>query len=257
MGSKRKGRAFGKINPIKNRDKFTMNTGRGCTVINYINANTIEVKFDDGLTKFLGYDTLRGGKFSHPLDRTIFNVGYIGIGQYTRINSQKVYEKWHNMLERVYSRAFHKTKKSSTYKGTMVCKQWHNFQNFAEWFYRQEYQEGWELDKDALSTNVSVYSAKTCVLVPRSINMALLSNTGVCLLNTVKHQRRKPYQSNISIKNVKKTIGYFYTENAAHLAYLAAKREYIDSLITEETMSVDLKNLLRYAINVKFSRENN
>lgn len=248
--SKRKGRKFGPLNPIKNGDVFTMRSGRTCKVINYIKANQIEVEFDDDYKVTLRYGTLRDGTFAHPLDRTVMKVGYLGFGQFSPKQDRVAYCKWRGVLERAYDNNFHKRKVGHTYIGTMVVKEWHNFQNFAEWFYQQEYQDGWEIDKDIGSAELSIYSPSTCTLVPKNLNMAFQSNVGVCYLKNC--QRQKKYQANISIKNVKKTIGYYKTENEAVAAYRLEKYYYITALLAEEVMSDKHRNRILEAINVKY-----
>ena len=248
--SKRKGRKFGSLNPIKNGDEFTMKSGRLCRVINYISANNIDVQFDDGYEVNLRYGTLRKGTFAHPSDRTVMKVGYLGIGQFTQKEHPLAYQKWIGVLERAYSSAFHKRKNSARYRGTMVAKEWHNFQNFANWFYQQEYRKGWEIDKDIKSTEISIYSTSTCLLVPKSLNMAFQNKTGVCYLKGSR--RQKKYQANISIRDVKKTIGYYRTEAEGNAAYMLEKYYYIVTLLSEEEMSDKLRDQILGATNVKF-----
>lgn len=252
--SKRKGRKFGSSNPIKNGDIFTMKSGRTCKVINYIKANAVEVEFDDGYIVTLRYGTLREGTFTHPLDRTIMKVGYLGIGEFTYKGHRLAYQKWIGVLERAYSNSFHKRKNSARYRGTMVAKEWQNFENYADWFYQQEYRKGWEIDKDIKSTQVSVYSPSTCLLVPKSLNMAFQNKTGVCHLKGSR--RQKKYQANISIRDVKKTIGYYRTEAEGNAAYMVEKYYYIVTLLAEEEMSDNLRNQILGATNVKFGRDN-
>jgi hypothetical protein len=248
--SKRKGKKFGPLNPIQNGDAFTMKSGRTCKVTNYIKANQIEVEFDDGYKVTLRYGTLRGGTFVHPMDRTVMKVGYIGIGKFSYKKDRVAYRKWRGVLERAYDNNFHKRKVGFGYRGTLAVKEWHNFQNFAEWFYQQEYRDGWEIDKDVRSGEISIYSPSTCILVPKNINMAFQNNTGVCYLENC--QRNKKYQANISIKNVKKTIGYYKTESEAISAYRLEKYCYIVTLLAEEIMSDKHRNRILEAINVKY-----
>ena len=75
------------------------------------------------------------------------------------------------MLNRCYDEKFHE--KYPTYIGCEVDKNWHNFQNFAEWYYNNYYEiEGGKmcLDKDILYKHNKVYSPKTCIFVPQTIN---------------------------------------------------------------------------------------
>jgi hypothetical protein len=255
--SKRKGRKFGSLNPIKLGDTFTMKSGRSCEVVEYISANKIKVLFQDCHFVWLRYGTLREGSYRHPLDRTVCRVGYIGLGEYSRKNSPIAYSKWRGALERVYDRKFHEKKSGSRYKGTLMHKDWHNFQNFANWFYSQEYTNGWELDKDLRSKDVAIYSADTCLLIPCSINMAILENRGYTRVYG-NNRKNKPFQINISINNTKVGVGYAKTEQEAHVRYLEAKRNYVTNLVDIEDMSGSLRLKLKELIKVKYdSRINN
>lgn len=249
--SKRKGRKFGTPNPIKVGDKFTMKSGRVCEVIEYLGANKIHVVFEDGHSLWLRYGTLREGSFVHPLDRTVQKVGYIGFGQYSQSKDKVAYMKWTGVLERVYDNKFHKKKNGGRYAGTLLDKDWHNFQNFTKWFYEQEYQKGWQIDKDLLSGEVTIYSANTCVLVPRNINMATIRNKGYTKLSGYG-RANKPFQVNISRYDVKITVGYAEDEATASLMYQQAKLDYLTCLINSADMSSRLKERLLEAVKVKY-----
>lgn len=72
---------------------------------------------------------------------TTFGVGYLGYGRYKSRDKSggedrtKVYRTWKGMLERCYSEKY--LSKKPTYKGCSVDEDWHNFQNFASWFYEK------------------------------------------------------------------------------------------------------------------------
>ena len=48
------------------------------------------------------------------------------------------YKYWCSMMERGYSYDF--KNKHKNYINVYVCEEWHNFQNFAEWFYKNYYE---------------------------------------------------------------------------------------------------------------------
>jgi len=89
----------------------------------------------------------------------------------TRIDSKKTKEcqLWENMSMRAVGR-LHPTQ--VTYRDIFICKEWLDFQNFAEWVVLQPNwdKKGWELDKDILSFGYKLYSPETCVFVPKSLN---------------------------------------------------------------------------------------
>jgi hypothetical protein len=102
-------------------------------------------------------------------------------GDYTRTykdNGKKYHTKeyslWHNMYNRVYSGARHKS--DPRYAG---CKlEFTDYNTFTEWLHSQIGfdREGWVMDKDIvchLTGMGKVYSPETCVFVPILINSFL------------------------------------------------------------------------------------
>ena len=109
-----------------------------------------------------------------PYDITVQGVGYLGEGKYKSREhgiQTKCYLVWSSMLKRCYNKK--RQEKYPTYKGCKVCDEWLNFQNFAEWFYKNYYEipgEQMHLDKDILIKGNKIYSPETCVFVPERIN---------------------------------------------------------------------------------------
>lgn len=75
------------------------------------------------------------------------------------------------MLERCYGNSDLSIKYYSD-KGVFVCQEWHNFQNFAEWFYSNAPKdiENFDLDKDITFDGNKMYSPETCKFASRSDN---------------------------------------------------------------------------------------
>ena len=104
--------------------------------------------------------------------KTSFGVGFIGKGGFkSRLNSKdtKAYQTWRNMLRRCYS---DKNKRDNSYKDCYVSDEWHNFQNFALWFYQNHPDDGdvYHLDKDMLVKGNKVYSKETCIFLTPQMN---------------------------------------------------------------------------------------
>lgn len=90
--------------------------------------------------------------------------------QFIDFNHMKVAEKWKSINQRV--------KKANQYQDVTVCKQWANKKTgldaFTKWAWDNiyEYPSALELDKDVLSVNSKkTYSPKTCLFLPRKINL--------------------------------------------------------------------------------------
>ena len=58
------------------------------------------------------------------------------------------YKTWKNSLERCYS--FKYQENNPTYKGCSVCEEWLTLSNFKEWYDKQYYVKGFQLDKDII-----------------------------------------------------------------------------------------------------------
>ena len=76
------------------------------------------------------------------------------------------------MLQRCYDPYY--LNEHPTYRDCYVCEEWHNFQNFGEWWEYNVYNcnnEKMCLDKDILVKGNKVYSPETCIIVPERINL--------------------------------------------------------------------------------------
>ena len=80
------------------------------------------------------------------------------------------YYKWHSMMQRCYSDKFKKTHPS--YMLCTTSKEWLLFSNFKNWMKSQNWQ-GMELDKDLKIKGNKIYSADTCLLIPKELNVLL------------------------------------------------------------------------------------
>lgn len=75
----------------------------------------------------------------------------------------KAYSKWASMINRCNN------------GWAEVCEEWKTFEGFYP-FFKENYVEGWELDKDLLSPpNKKIYSKDTCAFLPQSLNGRLRS----------------------------------------------------------------------------------
>jgi hypothetical protein len=98
-------------------------------------------------------------------DRIICGIGYIGNGKY--IPRGKPERVWQSMLLRCYSDNYRE--QYPTYIGCTVIDEWHNFQNFCIWF-KDNYIDGYYLDKDLKFYGNKQYSYDACTFVPNRIN---------------------------------------------------------------------------------------
>ncbi|MCO7126620.1 hypothetical protein NIE88_12680 [Sporolactobacillus shoreicorticis] len=107
----------------------------------------------------------------------------VGKGKYKSTKDQKAYDCWNSMIRRCKLSNTYNYKNWNTYKDIEICDEWMNFQTFAEFYYDNIYSvptgERVEIDKDILQHDgrkIKIYSPKTCLFVPHSINSALTNN---------------------------------------------------------------------------------
>ena len=222
--------------PIKDRtgETHTTNQGYPIRIIKCIDSHHCTIQFEDGITlDVMTHNVLNGG-VENPYHRTIYGVGYRGIGRHksNEVGGKKItkmYNAWTSMLERCYSEEYHK--KFPTYIGCSVDYRWHCFQDFGDWFeehYHSEYMQKWHLDKDILVNGNKIYSPDNCRLVPRIINMLITnkprSKSG---LPRGVYKEGDKYSAKIYTNKKSKRIGLYLTIQEASNAYNIVKKEWI------------------------------
>ena len=127
------------------------------------------------------------GSVKDKLYPSIHGVGYVGDGDYKTGSfgvANKAYCTWIGMIKRCY--ASYSSVKTPSYGNVSVCSSWHNFQNFADWYYKNYPSDGgyYELDKDKNAVGgVKVYSPYTCEFLTPSENVEV-SQAKRCLLKS-------------------------------------------------------------------------
>ena len=218
------------------------NQGLKMKIVRYKNTYDIDIEFENGyIKKNSDYSNFKKGTIKNPYCLEVCGVGYIGEGEYKgTINRKrtKEYEHWSGMLKRCYDEK--KLIKNPTYKGCSVCEEWHNFQNFAEWFHNNYYEvdgEMMSLDKDILVKGNKVYSPETCMFVPQRINTLFINkNSKRCKypIGVQKDRNRKGYTVKGSIKDkTNNYIGHADTIEKAFNIYKEFKENYIKQVADE------------------------
>lgn len=207
--------------------------GTPMKIVRYNNSMDIDVEFQDEFryVKTTTYSNFKMGCVKNPYDRTLFGVGYMGVGKYMAKVDGKMtdeYEKWTGLIQRCY----YDDEKFPTYCDKVtVCEEWHNFQNFAEWLEKNRYKvnERLHLDKDILFPNCKMYSPKTCILTPQRINMLFLNkpnNRG--LPNGIVKQGK-----GFLAKYKHEPLGVFSSVEKAYEVYASKKEESIREVLNE------------------------
>ena len=176
--------------------------------------------------------------------RTARGVGFIGEGIYSpQDNAKKAYKVWFSMLTRCYSNKYQKQK--PTYIGCSVCEEWHNFQNFAKWFY-DNYVEGFQLDKDILKPNNKIYSKETCVFVPCEINSFVTNKqaTNASGYPGVSWSKiANKWQVGLKVNGKRRHLGFFDDKEKGYKCYRQFKQQQANILVEKYKGIVDCRVL--------------
>ena len=207
-------------------------------IVAYRTSEDIDVQFQDKfyyIKEHQTYSNFKSGAIKNPYDKTVFNVGYLGVGKHKiqypeTMTNTKVYMSWKNMLDRCYCER-HKEKNPCYFEISTVCEEWHNFQNFAEWYSKKEYpvNERLHLDKDIKYPGNMFYSPKTCLLVPQRLNMMFMNKSNNRGLPNGIVRQGKGYLA----KYCGEKIGVFATVEEAYREQTKKKKEEIVKLANE------------------------
>ena len=229
-------------NKIDKTGEKNINTfGSEMIIVKYRTNKDIDVYFPKYNWTFKGttYSNVKKGEIKCPYEPRVYGVGYVGEGEYKcRENGKdtKVYRTWYDMLRRCYDEK--NLKRNPTYVNCKVSESFHNFQNFAKWYYDNYYQiegERMELDKDILVKHNKIYSPETCVFVPETINLLFTkrqNDRGESVIGTSLYKNGK-YVVHCSLinpetgKSKSKYLGTYDTEIEAFEVYKYYKEKNI------------------------------
>lgn len=213
-------------------------------IIHYNNSKDIDVQFENGyISKNKEYKKFKDRGIKNPYYPEVYGVGFTGEGKYKpRKNDKRMnreYDTWHSMLERCYSKKSYA--KYLSYVDCSVCKEWHNFQNFAKWYEENYYEvnnERMDLDKDILIKGNKIYSPEACVFVPQRINSLFVNNKSKDESTLPKgvylNKKLSKYSSYINIGNKKRIfLGLHNTPEEAFYVYKKEKESYIKQVANE------------------------
>jgi len=189
--------------------------------------------------------------------KSVYGVGYLGFGTHkTRFNNKatKTYVAWKNMMFRCYGN--NRLKSFPTYVNCFVCEEWHNFQNFSEWF-NSKYVEGYHMDKDLLFKDNNIYGPSTCVFIPQEINKMLTktdSKRGEYPIGVFYNKNISKFTAQICIGFKKrKFLGNFNNCNDAFFEYKKEKENIIKETAEKYRDAISEQAyvaLLEYKVNI-------
>ena len=152
-------------------------------------------------------------------------------------NKEQAYKAWTTMLSRCYSPSH--LKRSPWYVGTVVCDEWLRYSVFRKWWVENQV-DGWDLDKDLIGGGKKIYSADTCIFVPRWINTFIRAKpAGKSLpIGCSFHKASGKYRADICIGGKVFAIGLFDSAEDANAAWAIEKLIYANQR-REEMDAID------------------
>ena len=230
--------------------EFETNCSGKCFIIDYKNSRNVTVMFYDPIyVTNVRLGNLERGKAVNKILRSVYGVGYIGDGDYSKKHNNLHYNFWSNMLGRVYGKLLGKS--LPNYVDADVSEEWYNFQNFAAWcetqpFFNAKDDKGksYHLDKDILLKGNKIYSPETCCFVPHEINSLLIKSDakrGSYPLGVTYDHERCLFRAVHNVQGKQKFLGRFSTPEEAFQAYKIAKESHIKSLAEKWKGKVDDK----------------
>lgn len=142
-------------------------------VISEIKNKHVLVRFcETGYETLARVDSVRNGSVKDRLFRSVHGVGFIGDGVHeTSFMGKNTIEYlcWQRMIGRCYDR---NNISHEYYKDCIVCDEWHNYQNFADWHKENYPNDGnkYALDKDIIVNGNRVYGPDFCKFVSTGDN---------------------------------------------------------------------------------------
>lgn len=174
---------------MKEGDIFSTKHNGDLEIVEYINHKKVLVRFvSTGYETKVQKENITSGYVRDKLHPRRFGVGYEGVGDFRLSIGGKVTDAanhWKHMLERCYCEKY--LSKHPTYTDCEVVGSWHNYQNFAKWFYenlQSDYEEvSYHLDKDTKIKGNKMYGPDFCSMIKSEENIAFSHMKSYTFLN--------------------------------------------------------------------------
>ena len=141
-----KGTIISKKYGIKVGDIFETRKSGKYKINSFCNTKYILIKFlETKSEKIVRMQEILSKSIRDNFKRSYCDIGFFGDGFYGKRTSEGAYAIWRCMIERCYGE--NSVIESPSYINCIVCDEWHNFQNFAQWFIMNKDLD-YHLDKD-------------------------------------------------------------------------------------------------------------
>ena len=229
--------------------RYEMKQNGVLEIVEYRDAEHVVVKFiDTGFVTTCEFCQVKRGTVKDLLLPRVCVVGYIGDGPHTGYKKgthepEWAYLKWSNMLERCYDPM--NAQQAKDYKGVTVCKEWHNYQNFAQWA-KQQVGYGnrdWAMEKDLLVKGNRFYAPDKCCFLPQELNNQMLKSQAARGNYPIGVSLNKPngkFLAHCKQDGTTSThIGIYNTIDEAFNAYKVAKESRLKLLANKWKSQID------------------
>lgn len=231
---------------------FAFTDGTTMTIIEYNRNDDISVMFDDGtIQKNVKYCSFAQGLIKNKNKPFVCGIGFMGYGEYSMKTDKKCNQVWRGMIQRCYDNGT--KERQQTYIGCSVHPDWHNFQNFAKWFYNN-YKNGFQLDKDILVKDNKIYGPNTCCFVPTEINLLLIYPNkvkGVYPFGVTKLKNK--FTAKMSVNGIQEYLGSYDCPNEAFYVYKEAKEKRVKEMAMkykDQITTLCYESLMNWSINI-------
>jgi len=206
-----------------------LNTPDGVVeIVAYNGCMSVKIKFIETgyqITTQAGH--ILRGQVRDKLKPTVYGKDFSGDGPHKGSKSSRAYKLWSDIFTRCYGGG------NLPYMGCSIDPQWYNFQEFAEWCaWQRGFELNWHLDKDILTPGNRIYSAQTCVFVPREMNNFYVNTDNAKGYSQTKSGGYAVYVGN-------KYLGVYQDEAAARLRYREGKRDKCRELLNKWSDNLD------------------
>jgi hypothetical protein len=232
--------------------EFNSNNCGKFIVIDYFGSTKCTVQFEDGtIIKNVSSFSVRDGRIINRNFPKLCGIGFEGYGKYSVAKDKKAGSVWHNIISMCYNEKAQD--RCPTYKDVTVCKEWHNFQNFAEWFYENydfNTEKTWYLTKGILVKKSKIYSPETCCFAPQEIlKQITISNLSKDISLPMGVYKQSTFLSSFGGKQ----IHGFETAEDAFENYKERKEAYLKQLAEEWKPKIPIKlysALINYRVEI-------
>lgn len=257
--------------PIKKSlvgQSFTTKSGWSCKVIDYKDAFNVRVIWQDGSESTESSVALKQGSIKPLNQPSVEGIGFIGVGKFVPRSykhgiqlSEKIYGYWIRMFSRCYNPHELNKPRNARYRDVHICKEWHNFQNFAAWALQQVNSEclDYELEKDLLGGSNKYYAPENCCFLPAEINRFLMQieqgehGLGAHYIRPKYPNAKDGWVARCHTGIEREYLGYFNTPQQATAAYIKRKESYAKELALKWKDKIDQKAydaLMNYKVEI-------